>query len=109
MWKFLESVCIVRDNVWTVWATCSVIYAINCVFVCMRPEMAMEFCSAKKNRCWMSGLPTDNPLALFWDCKNSPRLYEMDHKRPCVLALKLFKVNLLGCVGINRLMYKLEV
>ena len=71
--------------------------------------MAMEFGSAKKNRCWMSGLPTDSPLALFWDCKNNPNLYEMDHKCPCVLALKLFEVNGLSCVGINRLIYKLDV
>ena len=68
----------------TVWAACGVIYAINCVLVCMRPEMAMEFGSTKKNRCWMSGLPTDSPLALFWDCKNSSSLYEMDKKRPCM-------------------------
>ena len=68
--------------------------------------MAMD---AKMNQCWMSGLPTDSPLALFWDCKNSPSLYEMDHKCPCVLALKLIEVNGLSCVGINRLMYKLDV
>ena len=71
--------------------------------------MAMEFGFAKKNRCWMSGLPTDSSLALFWDCKNNPSLYEMDHKRPCVLALKLFEVNGLGCVEINKLTYKLDV
>ena len=53
--------------------------------------MAMEFGSAMKNRCWMSGLPTDNPLALFWDCKNIPSLYEMEIKRPCVLVFKLMK------------------
>ena len=46
---------------------------------------------------------------LFWDCKNSPSMYEMDHKRPCVLASKLFEVNGLSCVGINKLMYKLDV
>ena len=55
--------------------------------------MAMEFGFAKKNRCWMSGLPTDSPLALFCDCKNSPSLYELDQKRPCVVCLKLFEVN----------------
>ena len=71
--------------------------------------MAVEFCSAKKNRCWMSGLPTDNPLALFWDCKNSPILYEMDHKRPCVLVLKLFEVNGLSYVEIDRLMHEFNV
>ena len=71
--------------------------------------MAMKFGYAKKNRCWMSGLSVDNPLALFWDCKNSPSWYEMNHKRPCVLALKFFEVNGLSWVGINRLMYKLDV
>ena len=35
--------------------------------------MDVEFSSSKKNRGWMSGLPTDSPHALFWDCKNSPR------------------------------------
>ena len=55
--------------------------------------MAMEFGSAKKNRCWMSGLPTDIPLDLFWDCKNSPSLYEMDQKRPCVVCMKLVEMN----------------
>ena len=57
----------------------------------------------------MSGLPMDSPLALFWDCKNNPSLYEMNHKRPCVLALKLFEVNGLSCVGINRLIHKFDV
>ena len=48
----------------------------------------------------------DNPLALFWDCKNSPSLYEMDHKCPCVLALELFDVSGLSWLikEINRLM-----
>ena len=68
--------------------------------------MTMEFGSAKKNRCWMSGLPTDNPLALFWDCKNSRSLYEMDQKRPYVVCMKLFEVNGLSWLikEINRLM-----
>ena len=44
--------------------------------------MGMEFGSTKRNRCWKSGLPMDSPLALFLDCKNSPNLYEMDHKCP---------------------------
>ena len=43
----------------------------------------------------------DSPLALFWDCKNSPNLYEMDHKCPCVLAFELFDMNGLVCVEIN--------
>ena len=57
----------------------------------------------------MSGLPTDSPLTLFWDCKNNPSLYEMDHKRPCVLALKLVEVNDLSCVEIDRLIYDSNV
>ena len=48
----------------------------------------------------------DSPLALFWDCKNSPNLYGMDHKCPCVLALELFDVSGLSWLikEINRLM-----
>ena len=46
--------------------------------------MEVEFGSTKRNRCRKSGLPVDSPFALFWDCKNSPSLYEMDHKCPCV-------------------------
>ena len=48
----------------------------------------------------------DSPLALFWDCKNSPDLYEMDHKCPCVLALELFDVSGFSWLikEINRLM-----
>ena len=38
--------------------------------------MGIEFGSTKRNGCRKSGLPVDNPLALFWDCKNSPSLYE---------------------------------
>ena len=50
---------------------CVIIYIINCVLVSRMPKIDVEFSSVKKNRGWMSGLPTDNPLALFWDCKNS--------------------------------------
>ena len=63
--------------------------------------MGMEFGFTKRNRCWKSGLPVDSPLALFWDSKNSPNLYEMDHKCPCVLAFELFDMNGLVCVEIN--------
>ena len=59
------SVCI---NLGTDLGICIIIYIINCVLVSRRPEMGMEFGSTKRNRCWMSGLPTDSPLALFWDC-----------------------------------------
>ena len=47
----------------------------------------------------------DSLLTLFWDCKNSPSLYEMDHKCPCVLTLKLFDVSGLSWLikEINRL------
>ena len=57
----------------------------------MRSEIGMEFGSIKRNRCRKNGLPVDGPHALFWDCKNSPSLYEMDHKCPRVLALELLK------------------
>ena len=57
----------------------------------MRSEMGMEFGSIKRNRCRKNGLPVDGPHSLFWDCKNSPSLYEMDHKCPRVLALELLK------------------
>ena len=48
----------------------------------------------------------DNLLALFWGCKNSLSLYEMDHKCLCVLALELFDVSGLSLLikEINRLM-----
>ena len=39
-----------------------IIYALNYVLVCMRPEMAMDFGFIKWNQCLMSELPTDNPL-----------------------------------------------
>ena len=39
----------VLDSPRTVWAACVAIYAINCVLVCMRPEMAMEFGFTKWN------------------------------------------------------------
>ena len=69
--------------------------------------MGMEFGSSKRNRCRKSGLPVDSPLAPFLDCKNSPSLYEMDHKCPCVLALELYDVNGLVCVEIDRLRHDL--
>ena len=90
------------DSPRTVWATCGAIYAINCVLMCMRPEIAMEFISTK----W---LPTDSPLLCFGTVKNSLGLYELDQKHPCVVCMKLFKVNGLSCVEINRLMHELNV
>ena len=71
--------------------------------------MAMKFGSTKWNRCLVSGLPTDSPLFCFGNVKNSPSLYELDQKRPCVICMKLFEVNDLSCVKINRLMHELNV
>ena len=65
--------------------------------------MGMKFGSIRRNRGKKSGLPVDSPLALFWDYKNNPSLYEKDHKCPCVLAFELFDVNDLVCVEIDRL------
>ena len=42
IWKFLEPIWAVRDCVGNVLGVCFIIYAINCVLVCMRPEMAMD-------------------------------------------------------------------
>ena len=60
----------------------------------------------------MSGLPTDSPLALFWDCfilgllKTVPGLCELEQKRPYVVCMKLFEVSGLSWLikEINRLM-----
>ena len=43
------------DSPLTVWASCVVIYVLNHVLVCMRPEMAMDFGFTKWNRCWVIG------------------------------------------------------
>ena len=75
----------------------------------MKPEMAMEFGFKKWNQCLMSGLPTDNPLLCFGTVKNSPNLYELDQKRPCIVCMKFFEVNDLSCVEIKRLMHELNV
>ena len=71
--------------------------------------MTMKIGFKKWNKCLMSGLLTDIPLVLFWDCKNSPSLYEMDQKRQCFGCRKLFEVNGLICVGMDRLMHELCV
>ena len=42
MWKLLEPIWAVCDCVGTLLGVCFKIYAINCVLVCMRPEMEME-------------------------------------------------------------------
>ena len=33
------------------------------------------------------------PTVMFWDCKNSPDLYELDKKRPCIVCMKLLEVH----------------
>ena len=71
--------------------------------------MTMELGSTKWNRCLLSGLPTDCPLLCFGTVKNSPSLYELDKKRPCVVCMKLFEVNDLSCVEFIRLMHELNV
>ena len=65
-----------------------IIYAINYVLVCMRLEMAMDFDFTKWNRCLISGLPTDSPLLSYGTMKNSPGLFELDKKCPCVICMK---------------------
>ena len=57
----------------------------------------------------LSGLPTDSPLFFFGTVKNNPGWLELDQKRLCVLVLKLFEMNGLNWVEINRLMHKLDV
>ena len=72
VWKFLGYFWSVRISLGTDLAICIIIYIINCVLMSRRPEMGMEFGSTKRIRYRRSGLPVDSPLALFWDCKNSP-------------------------------------
>ena len=52
------------------------------------------------------GCPWTTHLLCFGDCKNSPSLYETDHKFLCVLALELFDMSGLSWLinEINRLM-----
>ena len=51
----MEPIWTVRDCVGAVWGVCFIINEINCVLVCMRSEMAMDFGFTKWNRCWMIG------------------------------------------------------
>ena len=41
--------------------------------------------------------------------KAIPGLYDLDQKRPCVVCVKLFELNGLCYVEINRLMHKVDV
>ena len=63
----------ILDSPRSVWAAWVVIYALNCVLVCMRSEMTMELGFTKWNRCWVSGLPMVSPLFCFGTVKISLR------------------------------------
>ena len=52
------------------------------------------------------GQPTCSVLGLL---KTVPGLCEMDQKCPCVKCRKLFEVNGLICVEMDRLMHELRV
>ena len=45
----------ILDSPQTVWAAWVVIYTLNCVLMCMRPEMVMDFGFTKWNRCCVIG------------------------------------------------------
>ena len=54
---------------------CGLIVWNLCIKFCFgvyKPEMGMEIDSTKRNQRRKCGLPVDSPLAMFWDCKNSP-------------------------------------
>ena len=68
MLEFLGHMWSVHGSVGTDLGVCDIIYTINYVLVRMRLEMAMEIGFKKWNKCLMSGLPTDSPLAMFWNC-----------------------------------------
>ena len=49
--ELLEKLEPVLDSLGTVWVDCVIIYAINYGLGVAGPEMAMDFCSTKWNRC----------------------------------------------------------
>ena len=55
------------------------------------------------------GCPWITHLLCFGTVKTVPGLCEMDQKRPCVKCRKLFEVNGLICVEMDRLMHELCV
>ena len=65
MWKFLEPVL---DSPRIVWVTCVIIYAINCVLVCMRSEMAIDIGFKKMESTFGEWAAHGQPTVLFWDC-----------------------------------------
>ena len=55
------------------------------------------------------GYPRTAYCSVFGNVENSPGWLELDQKRPCVACMKLFEVNGLSCVEIDRLMHELNV
>ena len=60
--ELLEYLEPVLDSPRAVWVVCVIIYAINYGLGVVGPEIAMDLCSIKWNRCLVRGLPTNNPL-----------------------------------------------
>ena len=52
----------VLDSLGAVLGGCVIIYVIDYGLGVFGPEMVMDFCFTKWNRCLVSGLPTDSPL-----------------------------------------------
>ena len=55
------------------------------------------------------GCPRTAHCSVLGLLKIVPGLYELDQKRPCVVYMKLFELNGLCWVEINRLMHELNV
>ena len=56
MWKkFVKPNCAVRGSVGTELGVCVMIYTINHVLVCMRPEWPLDLGFTKWNRCLVIG------------------------------------------------------
>ena len=73
--EILETIWTVRDCVWTVLGVCFIIYAINCVLVCMRPEMAMEIGSKKVEQMFNVWAAHGQPTCfVLGPCKNQSRV-----------------------------------
>ena len=66
LWKILWTLGAVRECPGIDIGCYVGIYALNSMWVCMRPGIAMEIGFKNWNRCRMSGLPVDSPLPLFW-------------------------------------------
>ena len=55
------------------------------------------------------GCPWTAHCYVLGTIKNSPDWLELDQKCPCVVCMRLVEMNGLSCMGISRLMHKLEV